>query len=95
MVPKVSNTLRALHEIRDEVKELRGEVKELRDDVNDRVGSLEQRQTETEIRLSTELGAVTRTLVEVRDLLRDRLDDRHRVDEHERRIQALERALPR
>ena len=75
MVPKVSNTLRALHEIRDEVK------------------ALERRQTEMEVRVVTALGSVNGTLIEMRDLLRDRLVDRSRVDDHERRIGALERAV--
>ncbi len=54
------------------------------------VRALARRQTESEIRLSTELTALARVIGDVRDLLRDRLDLRDRVDDHERRLHSLE-----
>ena len=56
-----------------------------------RVEALERRQSESEVRLATELIAVTKAVGEVRDLLRDNLLVQHRVEDHERRILALER----
>jgi hypothetical protein len=61
------------------------------DETNAAVAALARRQTETEVRLSTEIVEVARAVNGVRDLLRERLDDRGRVDDHERRIGELER----
>jgi len=86
-MPKKANpTLQVLREIRDELRELRGDVK----GTNQRVEGLERRQTETEVRLASELVAVARAVGEVRDLLHDRLDLQNRIDEHERRLASLE-----
>lgn len=57
----------------------------------------EQRRTNArldalESSLAGELRSVGSVLVDVRDLLRDRLDVRDRVEDHERRIASLERA---
>jgi len=83
-------TIEILKGIREEVREglhgLRDEVHE----TNDRLGRLERRQTEAEVRLSTELVAVTGAVREVRDLLREDHGLRDRVDDHERRIAAVE-----
>jgi hypothetical protein len=48
------------------------------------------RQTEIEVRLSTELVAVVGAVREVRDLLREDRVLQGRVDDHERRIAAIE-----
>jgi|HubBroStandDraft_6_1064221.scaffolds.fasta_scaffold34479_2 hypothetical protein len=69
---------------------LSDEVHTLRTDSNERFGRLERRQTETEVRLSTELVAVVAAVREVRDLLREDHALRDRVDDHERRIAAVE-----
>ena len=55
------------------------------EETNANVATLARRQTETEVRLATETNEVARAVNGVRDLLRERLD------EHERRIGALER----
>ena len=57
---------------------------------NEQLERLERRQTETEIRLATELVAVAKAIGEVRDLLRDQTDVRlrrceARLDDLERR----------
>ena len=86
-------TVEILKSIRDEVQGLRADVHGLSAEVhgtNDRLGRLERRQTETEVRLSTELVAVVGAVREVRDLLREDLGLRARVEDHERRITAVE-----
>ena len=94
MAGKPSPTLKVLMEIRDELKEHRGILREhgeiLRDH-GEHLESLEKRQVESEIRLATELVGVARAVTEVRDLLRDRLDDRDRIDDLEQRVSTLER----
>ena len=52
---------------------------------------LRDRQTGTEVRLATELVAVAGAVREVRDLLREDRGLRDRVDDHERRLSAVER----
>jgi chromosome segregation ATPase len=100
-------TVEILKGIRDEVRStndrldgtnqrldrLSDEVHTLRTDSNERFGRLERRQTETEVRLSTELVAVVGAVHEVRDLLREDHALRARVDDHERRIAAVETRL--
>jgi hypothetical protein len=71
--------------------ELRGEMSELRADLRDRFERVEHRRMETEIRLATQLVAVAGAVRDVRDLLREDRVLRQRVDEHEKRISALER----
>ena len=61
------------------------------DETNANVAALARRQVESEVRLATEIVEVARAVNGVRDLLRERLDDRGRVDDHERRIETLER----
>ncbi len=61
------------------------------EETNGNVAMLLRRQTEMEVRLATEIVAVADAVNGVKDLLRERLDDRGRVDDHERRIALLER----
>jgi hypothetical protein len=75
-----SLTLEVLKDIRDEVRK-----------TNERLERLEQRQTDTEVRLSTELVALASAVHEVGDMLRTNLSVRTKVEEHEARIAALER----
>jgi hypothetical protein len=96
MVP-TDLTVEILKGIRDGVQStnerldgLRDEVHALRADTNERLGRIERRQTETEGRPSTELVAVVGAVREVRDLLREDHALRDRVDDHERRIAAVE-----
>lgn len=80
---KVTPTLKVLMEIRDVLKQ---------HDV--RLENIERRQTESKIRLASELVNVAHAITEVRDLLRDRLDDRDRIDALDRRVSVLERRAP-
>lgn len=91
-------TVEVLKQIRDGVVGLRGEVRETRtalgdriDQTNERLDTLARRQIETEIRLATELVAVSHAVTSVREVIREKLDDRARVDDHEHRLAMLER----
>ena len=76
----------------DELRvDLRSGLDDLRTDLVDRIERVERRQTETEIRLASELVAVGGAVREVRDLLREDRALRDRVDDHERRLAAVER----
>jgi uncharacterized protein YoxC len=82
--------------VRDEVQGVRDEVQGVRDEVritNTRLDRLDRRQVEAEVRVATELLALTSTVREVRDLLRDDRGVRDRVDDHERRIGVIEGRL--
>jgi hypothetical protein len=90
-------TIEILRGIRDEVRETNARVDRLRDELtgelrttNARLERVEQRQVEGEMRLATELVAVAGAVREVRDVVREDLAVRQRVDDHERRIAALE-----
>jgi hypothetical protein len=82
--------------VRDEQRstnERLGHTNERLGDTNLRLERLERRQTEDATRLATELVAVAHAVVEVRDLLRTQGADRSKLDEHERRIGALEKKI--
>lgn len=96
MPARPSPTLVVLREIRDELKgtnQRLDRVEERVEALGHRLEALEHRQAEGETRLASELIAVGKVMGEVRDLLRDRFDLRDRVDEHERRLVALERQI--
>jgi hypothetical protein len=100
-------TIEILMGIRDEVRGLRedtnarfGETNHrldttnLRlDETNARLERLERRQVEVETRLATDLVAVVGAVHEVRDLFREDRVLRGRVDDHERRIAAIEKRV--
>ena len=69
---------------------LRADTNARFDETNHRLDRLDRRQTETDVRLSTELVAVVGAVREVRDLLREDRVLQGRVDDHERRIAAIE-----
>jgi hypothetical protein len=87
----LSPTLQVLREIPDGIQQ----TNERLGRVEGRVEALERRQSESEIRLATELVAVAKAVGEVRDLLRDNLAAPRRVEDHEQRILALERQAGR
>lgn len=87
-------TAKILGQIRDELREIRGEVRTTNERVehtNEKLDLLARRQTETEVRLATEIVALAGDVQDVKALLRARRVDRARVDDHEERIQVLER----
>lgn len=77
-------------EVRTGLAELRTEVRTGLAEVRSELGELRDRQTATEVRLATELVGVAGAVREVRDLLREDRAMRGRVDDHERRISAIE-----
>ena len=89
MAGKIDQTLKVLIEIRNELKAHRTLLK----GQGERLVALEKRQVASEIRLATELVGVARAVTEVRDLLRDRLDDRDRIDQLDSRVARLERRV--
>jgi hypothetical protein len=74
----------------EQLDELRAEVRTGLDEVRTGLGELRDQQTSTEVRLSTELIGVAGAVREVRDLLREDRALRSRVDDHERRLVAIE-----
>ncbi|MBX3273446.1 MAG: hypothetical protein KF729_24495 [Sandaracinaceae bacterium] len=83
-----------LKQIPDELKQTHARLEQTNarlDQTNDRLGRLEQRQTATELRLSTELVAVVSAVHELRDVILEDRKLRATVDDHEHRIRALER----
>ena len=80
-------TLKVLEQIRDGV----ALTNERLDHTNGRLDRLEKRQTETEIRLATELIGVVGAVNSLRDAILADRDLRHTVDDHERRLRTIER----
>lgn len=56
----------------------------------ERLDLLTRRQTDSELRLASEVLSLADVTREVRDLLSQKLDDHQKVSEHEERIRALE-----
>jgi response regulator RpfG family c-di-GMP phosphodiesterase len=79
---EVHSTNERLEGLVDEVQGLRADTVQRFDETNDRLGRLERRQTEAEVRVSTELVAVVGAVREVRDVLRADHVLRDRVDDH-------------
>ncbi len=85
-------TIEILKDIRDEIRGTNkriGVTNERIDRVDVRIDRLEQSVTEGEIRTATAITDMHGTLKDVRDLLRDQLDLRDRVERCERDIAEL------
>lgn len=92
-------TVKILSEIRDEIRGTRVDLSAKIDqtnarleETNQKVDLLARRQTEAEVRLATEIVALAGAVDRTNKLLRERLDDRDRIDDIDRRVSALERA---
>lgn len=90
-------TTEILIQIRDELKSTREELSKRIDQTNsrleqtnDRLERVERRQTESEVRLASELVNVASAVNQLKDLIFADRELRKKVDEHERRIAALE-----
>jgi len=94
MVEHVNLTLRALREIRDEVRR----TNERLDTTNERLDAmhagLSQRIVESELRTATALTELAVTVREMTSVLRAQNDLRPRVDQCERDIAELRARLP-
>lgn len=88
MPAKVSQTLRVLLEMRDEMRGMRGELREL----NARTANVESRIDNLERTTATEMSATREAIQQVVVLLRDRRDRQgEQLADHEKRIAALEK----
>lgn len=76
--------------VREELRAVKAELSARIDETNVRLGRLERRHTDAEMRVTTELVAVAGVLSEVRDALIPDTALRRMVDDHEQRIRALE-----
>jgi hypothetical protein len=83
--------IKILGQIRDELKTTRTELTSRLDATNQRLETLERRQVETEIRLSTELVSVATAIGDLKKVLMEDRKLRAKVTDHEARIKALER----
>jgi chromosome segregation ATPase len=97
---KADATLKVLGEIRDELRgtnqrldgtnaRLDGSVHRL----DARIDDLRREVHEGNVRIGTELVAVAKAVHDVKDLLHERLRDRDRIDDHERRLSQLEKKV--
>jgi hypothetical protein len=93
MSERVTTTLRVLREIQERLDSHERRFEAIEHKLEHGLDSLEKRVVEGHMRLATEIVAVAEAVRGVSDLLRERLDDRHRVDDHEQRIRALERKV--
>ncbi|MDP3504758.1 MAG: hypothetical protein Q8S33_30750 [Myxococcales bacterium] len=84
-------TVKILGQIRDELKATRSDLSSRLDQTNERLEHLERRQFETEVRLSTELVAVTTAITDLSKVLVEDRKLRTQVANHEARINALEK----
>ena len=86
-----------LHEglagVRSEVAGVRHELLEGLAGVTGRMDRVERRQTEAELRVATELVAISGVVREMRDAYREERALSHRVDDHERRLSGMERRV--
>lgn len=83
-------TVEVLIQIRDELKTTREQLSARIDETNSRLDRVERRQTESEVRLATELVNVVSAVNQLKELIVADRELRQRVDEHDRRIAALE-----
>src|SRR5687768_573240 len=90
-------TTEILVEIRDELRTTRRDVNERIEQTNirldhtiERLDRVERRQTESEVRISTEIVAVVGAINQLRDAVLEDRELRNSVMDHERRITALE-----
>ena len=93
-------TVELLKQIRDESRKTNERIESLESTLGKRIESvefglerIECRQTESEVRIATELVAVAHAVDKVRDLLAARNEIGDKVVDHEKRISDLERRL--
>jgi hypothetical protein len=90
---KVSPMLKVLVEIRDELRSTGKRLDGRIDGLGVQVDGLAQEMRESNVRVASELVAVSGAVLSVRDLLLERLDDRERLDAVERRVLVLEQKV--
>ena len=88
---KVSQTLQVLMAMRDELRGMRGDLNDVKTELRDFKVQTNQHFERLETTMAEQFTGVAAVLRETQILLRDRRDQRDRVDDHERRIRILER----
>jgi hypothetical protein len=83
-------TIEILEGIRDEVRGVRDEVRVTNAATNERIDALRDQQVRAEMHIAAELVASTAEFRALREDLKS-LGMRARLDDHERRIEALEK----
>lgn len=86
-------TTEILIQIRDELRTTRTELSSRIDATNERLDRVEKRQTESDVRLTTEIVALVGAVRQVRDLLKDDRGTRDAVQKHEERFVEVEQRL--
>ena len=86
-------TIEVLKEIRDEIRSTNVRLDQTRTELSGRMDQLQRRQTETEVRLATELVAVVGAVNSLREAILEDRRVRQTVDDHETRIRTLERRV--
>lgn len=97
---KVDATLRALNEIRDEIRGTNARLDSNVERLDSHIGRLDARIDglssvvhESSVRISTELIAVAEAVRDVKVLLSKRDGEGERIDDHERRLARLEKKV--
>jgi len=85
-----AETREGLASVREELRETKSELSVRIDGTNARLERLERRQTETEVRLATEIVALAGSVHELRDVLLADRALRATVADHERRLTRIE-----
>jgi hypothetical protein len=97
ILKQIRDEARKTNERLDKTNERLDKTNERLDHVETSLGArldrMERRQTESDLRLSSELVAVVQAVDKVRDLLADRLDLSKKVDDHEKRLAVIEGRL--
>jgi hypothetical protein len=86
-------TIEILRSIRDELHEGLAGVRHELAGITGRMDRVERRQTEAELRVATELVAISGVVREIRDAYREERALSHRVEDHERRLSEVERRV--
>lgn len=87
-----------VHATNERIEQLRtdvsGRLEELRTELSERLDRVERRQAGAEVRIASELVAVVAAIGEVKDAVLEDRQLRRTVEDHETRLQAIERRLP-
>ncbi len=86
-------TVEILKQIRDEIRTTNERIDVTRIELSSRLDRLERRQTETEVRLGSELVATVGAINGLRDVVVQAIAEGRQVMDHERRIVALEKKV--
>jgi DNA-binding XRE family transcriptional regulator len=83
--------IKVLQQIRDEIKATRSDLSERIDETNTRLEKVERRQVDMELRLATELVAVSTAIGDLKKVILEDRKLRAQVSDHEQRLRSLEK----